>query len=79
MLEGPDGRAGRRRFVEQLFLPTDDEARQARIVETMDSVPMEVAIPMVRTISRFDAHAALRECDVPVLTISSARAMADAA
>ena len=57
MLEGPDGRAGRRRFVEQLFLPTDDEARQARIVETMDSVPMEIAIPMVQTISTFDARA----------------------
>ena len=78
-LEGPDGRAGRRRFVEQLFLPTDDEARRTQILETMDSVPIDAAILMLQAISDFDAVAPVRACDVPLLTISSAMPMNDTA
>jgi len=70
--EGPDGPAGRRQFVEQMFLPTDEAARRAQIVETMTAVPNDIAIPLVRAIAAFDGMAALRECQVPVLTISSA-------
>jgi pimeloyl-ACP methyl ester carboxylesterase len=70
--EGPDGPAGRRQFVEQMFLPTDDPTLRARIIETMTAVPNDIAIPLVRAIAAFDAMAALRECNVPVLTISSA-------
>jgi pimeloyl-ACP methyl ester carboxylesterase len=70
--EGPDGPAGRRQFVEQMFLPTDDSVRRAEIIRTMTAVPNDIAIPLVRAIAAFDAMAALRECDVPVLTISSA-------
>jgi pimeloyl-ACP methyl ester carboxylesterase len=77
--EGPDGPAGRRQFVEQMFLPTDDPARRARIVQTMTAVPNDIAIPLVRAIAAFDAMAALRECKVPVLTISSAVPTNDAA
>jgi hypothetical protein len=77
--EGPDGSAGRREFVEQMFLSTDDPARRARIVETMTSVPNDIAIPLVRAIAAFDAMAALRDCTVPVLTISSAVPTNDAA
>ncbi len=78
-LEGPDGPTGRRRFVEQLFLPTDDEARRAQILETMASVPMEIALPTVQAIGAFDTTAALREIAVPVLTILSAVPMNDSA
>jgi pimeloyl-ACP methyl ester carboxylesterase len=70
--EGPDGPAGRRQFVEQMFLPTDDPTRRAEIIETMTAVPNDIAIPLVRAIAAFDGMAALRECNVPVLTISSA-------
>jgi pimeloyl-ACP methyl ester carboxylesterase len=70
--EGPDGPAGRHRFVEQMFLPTDDTDRRARIIETMCAVPNDVAIPLVRAMAAFDSVAVLRECDVPVLTIASA-------
>jgi pimeloyl-ACP methyl ester carboxylesterase len=77
--EGPDGPAGRRQFVEQMFLPTDDLARRAQIVQTMTAVPNDIAIPLVRAIAAFDAMAALRECKVPVLTISSAVPTNDAA
>jgi pimeloyl-ACP methyl ester carboxylesterase len=77
--QGPDGPAGRRQFVEQMFLPTDDPARRAQIIETMTAVPNDIAIPLVRAIAAFDAMAALRECKVPVLTISSAVPTNDAA
>jgi len=70
--EGSDGSAGRRQFVEQMFLPTDDPTRRIQIIETMTAVPNEIAIPLVRAIAAFDAMAALRTCTVPVLTISSA-------
>jgi pimeloyl-ACP methyl ester carboxylesterase len=77
--EGPDGPSGRRQFVEQMFLPTDDPTRRAEIIQTMTAVPNDIAIPLVRAIAAFDAMAALRECTVPVLTISSAVPTNDAA
>jgi pimeloyl-ACP methyl ester carboxylesterase len=77
--EGSDGPAGRRQFVEQMFLPTDDPTRRAQIIETMTAVPNDIAIPLVRAIAAFDGLAALRECAVPVLTISSAVPTNDAA
>ena len=77
--EGPDGPAGRRQFVEQMFLPTDDPTRRAEIIQTMTSVPNDIAIPLVRAIAAFDGMAALRDCKVPVLTISSAVPTNDAA
>ena len=70
--EGPDGPAGRRQFVEQMFLPTDDPTRRAEIIQTMTSVSNDIAIPLVRAIAAFDGMAALRECKVPILVISSA-------
>jgi pimeloyl-ACP methyl ester carboxylesterase len=76
---GPDGPTGRRQFVEQMFLPTDDTARRAKIIETMTAVPNDIAIPLVQAIAAFDAMAVLRQCEVPVLTISSAVPTNDAA
>jgi pimeloyl-ACP methyl ester carboxylesterase len=70
--QGPEGPAGRRKFVEQMFLPTDDVDRRAQIIKTMCAVPNDVAIPMVKAMAAYDSVAALRECDVPVLVIGSA-------
>jgi pimeloyl-ACP methyl ester carboxylesterase len=77
--EGPDGPAGRRQFVEQMFLPTDDPARRAQIVKTMTAVPNDIAIPLVRAIAAYDGMAALAVCEVPVIVISSAVPTNDAA
>jgi pimeloyl-ACP methyl ester carboxylesterase len=77
--EGSDGPVGRRQFVEQMFLPTDDPTRRAEIIRTMTAVPNDIAIPAVRAIAAFDAMAALRACTVPVLAISSAVPTNDAA
>ena len=76
---GPDGPTRRRQFVEQMFLPTDDATRRARIIEIMTAVPNDIAIPLVQAIAAFDAMAVLRQCEVPVLTISSAVPTNDAA
>ena len=58
---------------------TDDPTRRAEIIQKMTSVPNDIAIPLVRAIAAFDAMAALRDCKVPVLTISSAVPTNDAA
>jgi pimeloyl-ACP methyl ester carboxylesterase len=76
---GPDGPRGRREFVEQMFLPTDDATRRAKIIETMTAVPNDIAIPLVQAIAAFDGLTVLRQCAVPVLTISSAVPTNDAA
>jgi pimeloyl-ACP methyl ester carboxylesterase len=70
--QGPEGPAGRRKFVEQMFLPTDDVDRRAQIIKTMCAVPNDVAIPMVQAMAAYDSVAVLRGCDVPVLVIGSA-------
>ena len=76
---GPDGATGRRQFVEQMFLPTDDPDRRAQIIQTMTSVPNDIAIPLVQAIAAFDGMDALRSCQVPVVTIASAVPTNDAA
>jgi pimeloyl-ACP methyl ester carboxylesterase len=70
--QGPEGPAGRRKFVEQMFLTTDDAGRRAQIIKSMCAVPNDVAIPMVTAMAAFDSVAALRDCDMPVLVIGSA-------
>ena len=70
--QGPDGPAGRRSFVEQMFLATDDPTRRSQIIETMTAVPNDIAIPMVQAMAAFDAMVLLRVLDVPVLCVSSA-------
>ena len=76
---GPDGAAGRRQFVEQMFLPIDDATRRAMIIETMTAVPNEIAISLVQAMAAYDGMAALQRCEVPILTISSAVPTNDAA
>ena len=70
--EGPNPADARRNFVEQMFLPTDDADRRARIVRTMCAAPDEVAIATTKAMAAFDAAAVLRDCTVPVLVIASA-------
>jgi pimeloyl-ACP methyl ester carboxylesterase len=70
--QGPDAAAARRKFVEQMFLPTDDAERRAQIVKSMCAVLNDVAIAMVQAMAAFGAVAILRSCEVPILTIASA-------
>ena len=70
--EGPEPADSRRRFVEQMFLPTDDAGLRARIVRAMCAAPDDVAIATTRAMAAFDPAAALRAATVPVLVIASA-------
>jgi pimeloyl-ACP methyl ester carboxylesterase len=70
--EGPDPAAARQSFVQQMFLPTDDADRRARIVTTMCAAPNDVAVATVKAMAAFDSAAVLRGCEVPVVVISSA-------
>jgi pimeloyl-ACP methyl ester carboxylesterase len=70
--QGADGAAGRRTFVDQMFLSTDDADRRTQITKKMCAVPNDVAIPTVTAMASFDAVDALRTCAVPVVSIGSA-------
>jgi pimeloyl-ACP methyl ester carboxylesterase len=70
--QGPEGANGRRRFVEQMFLPTDEADRRAQITETMCAVPNDIAIPLVEAMAAFDSGRALQQCGIPILVIGSA-------
>lgn len=70
--EGPEPGESRRKFVEQMFLPTDDAQRRASIVQAMCAAPDDVAIATTKAMAAFDPGAALRAASVPVLVIASA-------
>lgn len=70
-LEGPDGDAVRRAYVEGLFLATDDADRRRWIVETMCSVPLGVAAKVIRGVVAWNGVAALQDCKVPLLVLRS--------
>lgn len=71
-LQGPNGDAGRRSFINQLFLPTDDPERRAEITEIMCAAPNDVAISALDAMAAFDAASALHHCEAPILSIGSA-------
>jgi pimeloyl-ACP methyl ester carboxylesterase len=67
-MEGPDGEAVQRAFVEAMWV--NDPQLKHRIVETMCSVPLRVAVPMLRdTTVTWNGVAALFLCRVPLLMI----------
>jgi len=70
-LEGPDGDAVRRAYVEDMFLPTDDQDRRRRIVETMCSAPPKVAAAVIRNINSWNGVGALMLSYAPILVLRS--------
>ena len=70
-LEGPDGVAVRRTYVDDMFLPTDDANVRRKISETMNAVPMEIAAAVIRGAIEWNGVGALKLGDAPVLVISS--------
>lgn len=70
-LEGPDGDAVRRAYIEGMFLPTDDPDRRRRIAETMCSVPRRIAAAVMRGVVAWNGIAALVLCNVPLLVLRS--------
>jgi pimeloyl-ACP methyl ester carboxylesterase len=71
-LEGPDGEAVRRAWVEEGVGTTADAEQNHRIVETMCSVPLSVAAAGIRGVVVWNGVAALALCTVPLVVLSSA-------
>jgi len=70
-LEGPDGEAVRRSWIESDFLTTDDAERKHGIIETTCSVPLSVAVQVIRGVVAWNGVAALLLCRVPLLVLRS--------
>jgi len=70
-LEGPDGEAARRAWIEADFPTTDDADRKRWIVETMCSVPLTVAAAGIHGVVGWKGVAALASCTVPLLVLRS--------
>jgi pimeloyl-ACP methyl ester carboxylesterase len=71
-MRGPEYREVARGFVEQMFLPTDDPARRARILEQMLSTPQHVMASAMEQVSSCDMAAAAAACRIPALYIQAA-------
>ena len=70
-LEGPEGNAVRRAFVDDMFLVTDDVDRRRAIVETMCSVSLRVAVAVIRGVLAWNGVGALLLCNAPLLVLRS--------
>ena len=70
-LDGPDGEAVRRAYVEAIFLGSHDADLQRRVVETRCAVPLDVAAAVIRGVVDWNGVAALMLCRVPVLVLRS--------
>ncbi len=76
-LRGPDYREVQRKMVtEMLFLPTDDPARKARIVDAMSSAPQHVMASAFENIFS-DTAATAAACKVPLLILMAAQPLSD--
>ncbi len=72
-LDGPDGEAVRRAWVEGegMFLATDDADRKRWIVETMCAVPVHVAAKVIRGVAAWNGVGALMLGQAPLLVLRS--------
>ncbi len=78
-LRGPGYREVQRKMVaEMLFLPTDDPARKARIIDAMSSAPQHVMASAFENIFG-DTAATVATCKVPLLILMAAQPLSDVA
>jgi pimeloyl-ACP methyl ester carboxylesterase len=61
----------RRRFAEEMFLPTD-AVRRTAIIEQISRTPREISAEVLGAMGEFDGPGALSAATVPVLSIGSA-------
>ncbi len=70
-MDGPDGDAVRRAYIEGMFLAGDNTERRRRIIETMCSAPKSVAAAVIRSLIAWNGVGALRLCQAPLLVLLS--------
>ena len=71
-LRAPNYREVARRWVEAMFLPTDDPERRARIVAQMIEAPRHVMVSACEEMFACDTAAVVAACRVPLLNVASA-------
>jgi pimeloyl-ACP methyl ester carboxylesterase len=71
-LGSPDGEAARRAWVEAGIGTTADADTRRLIIETMCSVPLNLAAAGIRGVNVWDGTDALAKCKVPLLLLRSA-------
>ena len=70
-LEGPDSSAARKGYIDGMFLPAGDQVLRRRITQTMCSVPLHVAIEVLRGVLTWNGVGAVQLCTVPLLVLLS--------
>jgi pimeloyl-ACP methyl ester carboxylesterase len=71
-LRGPDYREALRRYVaNSLFIPTDDQERKERILESMFSAPQHVVVSAFEGLCDYDPYKATGGLAVPGLYIAA--------
>ncbi|MBI1814747.1 MAG: alpha/beta hydrolase [Deltaproteobacteria bacterium] len=79
-LRGPNFRAAQQQFTsDMLFMPSDDAARKARIIDAMGRAPQHVMASAFEGILGFDHAAAVAACRVPWLALYAAQVTSDLA
>ncbi len=77
-LRGPNFRAAQQQFTsDMLFIPSDDAARKARIIDAMACAPQHVMASAFEGLFGFDHAAAVAACRVPWLALYAAQATSD--
>jgi pimeloyl-ACP methyl ester carboxylesterase len=77
-MAGEDGEAARRAWVEDTVGETADDEVRRLVIETMCTVPLDVAAAVIRGICEWNGVAALRGCNVPTIVLRSTPAGSNA-
>lgn len=77
-LKTPQYSEAQRQFVSAaLFLPTDDPARKARILDDMSSAPQHVMSSAFEGSILYDTESMIQKCQVPFLALLAAQSLSD--
>jgi pimeloyl-ACP methyl ester carboxylesterase len=68
-IEGPAGDMVRRAYIEQMLMTDHDAAQKRWIIETMCSVPSQVAAAVLRGVVAWNGIGAIQLCNVPLLVL----------
>jgi len=68
-IEGPEGDMVRQAYIEQMLMTNHDAAQKHWIIETMCSVPSEVAATVLRGVVAWNGVGAIQLCNVPLLVL----------
>ena len=68
-IEGPGGDMVRQAYIEQMLVTNHDAAQKHWIIQTMCSVPNEVAATVLRGVVAWNGVGAIQLCNVPLLVL----------